>query len=153
MLGWTPESVKQWVRWMQYLDRWGYITACLSFLLVGMLVFGYSWVAYAQTVQEAFLPATITLLNDLLFVIILLELFRTVLGFLQSDRIRLEPFLHVGIIASVRRILTAGAEFSHQDTVPEEIFRHYLMDMTLHVFVILVLMIALYLHRKSDPPV
>jgi hypothetical protein len=24
--------------------------------------------------------------------------------------------------------------------------------MTLHVFVILVLMIALYLHRKSDPP-
>ena len=153
MLGWTPESVKQWVRWMQFLDRWGYITACLSFLLVGMLVFGYSWVAYAQSVQQAFLPATITLLNDLLFVIILLELFRTVLGFLQSDRIRLEPFLHVGIIASVRRILTAGAEFSHQDTVPEEIFHQYLLDMTLHVLVILVLMIALYLHRKSDSPV
>lgn len=152
MLGWTPESVKQWVRWMQYLDRWGYITACLSFLLVGMLVFGYSWVAYAQSVKEAFLPATITLLNDLLFVIILLELFRTVLGFLQSDRIRLEPFLHVGIIASVRRILTAGAEFSHQDTVPEEVFYHYLLDMSLHVIVILVLMIALYLHRKTDPP-
>ena len=152
MLGWTPDSVKQWVRWMQYLDRWGYITACLSFLLVGMLVFGYSWVAYVQSVQKAFLPATITLLNDLLLVIILLELFRTVLGFLQSDRIRLEPFLHVGIIASVRRILTAGAEFSHQDAVPEEIFHHYLLDMTLHVFVILVLMIALYLHRKSDPP-
>jgi uncharacterized membrane protein (DUF373 family) len=138
---------------MQFLDRWGYITACLSFLLVGMLVFGHSWVAYVQSVEKAFLPATITLLNDLLFVIILLELFRTVLGFLQSDRIRLEPFLHVGIIASVRRILTAGAEFSHQDSVPEEIFRHYLLDMTLHVVVILVLMIALYLHRKSDPPI
>ncbi len=138
---------------MQFLDRWGYITACLSFLLVGMLVFGYSWVAYAQSVHKAFLPATITLLNDLLFVIILLELFRTVLGFLQSDRIRLEPFLHGGSIASVRRILTAGAEFSHQDVVPEEIFRHYLLDMTLHVIVILVLMVALYLHRKADPPV
>jgi uncharacterized membrane protein (DUF373 family) len=152
MLGWTPESVKQWVGWMQFLDRWGYITACLSFLLVGMLVFGYSWVAYFQSVQDAFLPATITLLNDLLFVIILLELFRTVLGFLQSDRIRLEPFLHVGIIASVRRILTAGAEFSHQDTVPEAVFYQYLFDMSLHVLVILVLMIALYLHRKSDHP-
>lgn len=152
MLGWTPESIKQWVRWMQFLDRWGYITACLSFLLVGMLVFGYSWVAYAQSVQTEFLPATITLLNDLLFVIILLELFRTVLGFLQNDRIRLEPFLHVGIIASVRRILTAGAEFSHQESVPEDMFRHYLMDMSLHVIVILVLMIALYLHRKSELP-
>ncbi|WNM58844.1 phosphate-starvation-inducible PsiE family protein [Candidatus Nitrospira allomarina] len=153
MLGWTPDSIKQWVRWMQFLDRWGYITACLSFLLVGMLVFGYSWVAYAQSIQTAFLPATITLLNDLLFVIILLELFRTVLGFLQNDRIRLEPFLHVGIIASVRRILTAGAEFSHQESVPEDMFRHYLMDMSLHVIVILVLMIALYLHRKSELPV
>ncbi|HBP88354.1 MAG TPA: phosphate-starvation-inducible PsiE family protein [Nitrospirales bacterium] len=150
MLGWTPESIKQWVGWMQFLDRWGYITACLSFLLVGMLVFVYSWVAYVQTVQTDFLPATITLLNDLLFVIILLELFRTVLGFLQSDRIRLQPFLHVGIIASVRRILTAGAEFSHQDSVPEEMFQHYIMDMSLHVVVILVLMFALYLHRKSE---
>jgi len=98
------------------------------------------------------LPATIALLNDLLFVIILLELFRTVLGFLQSDRIRLEPFLHVGVIASVRRILTAGAEFSHQDNVPEEAFRHYLLDMGLHVMVILVLMLALYLLKKTEQP-
>lgn len=151
MLGWTPESIKQWVRWMQWLDRWGYITACLSFLFVGMLVFGYSWVAYAQTVQQDFLPATITLLNDLLLVIILLELFRTVLGFLHSDRIRLEPFLHVGVIASVRRILTAGAEFSHQPSVPEAVFRHYLMDMGLHVVVIFVLMLALFLLKKAEP--
>ena len=116
-------------------------------------MFGYSWFAYLQSVGEAFLPATIALLNDLLFVITLLELFRTVLGFLQSDRIRLEPFLHVGVIASVRRILTAGAEFSHQDNVPEEAFRHYLLDMGLHVMVILVLMLALYLLKKTEQPV
>ncbi len=152
MLGWTPESLKKWVHWMQWLDRWGYITACLSFLFVGMLVFGYSWVAYVQSVEKAFLPATITLLNDLLLVIILLELFRTVLGFLHSDRIRLEPFLHVGIIASVRRLLTAGAEFSHLPSVPEETFRHYLMDMGLHVVVIFVLIIALFLLKKSETP-
>ena len=150
MIGWTPDSIKQWVKWMQFLDRWGYITACLSFLFVGMLVFGYSWIAYAESVQQAFLPATITLLNDLLLVIILLELFRTVLGFLHSERIRLEPFLHVGIIASVRRILTAGAEFSHQKNVPDDVFRHYLLDMGLHVVVILVLMIALYLLKKTE---
>ena len=138
---------------MQFLDRWGYITACLSFLIVGMLVFGYSWFSFVQTVEQNFLSATITLLNDLLFVIILLELFRTVLGFLQHDRIRLEPFLHVGVIASVRRILTAGAEFSHQENVSEEVFRHYLMDMGLHVMVILVLMIALYLLKKAEPSV
>ena len=37
----------------------------------------------------------------------------------------------VGIIASVRRILTAGAELSHLHDIPEETFRHYLMDLGL----------------------
>lgn len=152
MLGWTPESIKQWVRWMQYLDRWGYITACLSFLVLGMLLFVYGWVDFIQHAPHGFLPASITLINDLLLVIILLELFRTVLGFLQSDRIRLEPFLHVGIIASVRRILTAGAELSHLHDIPAETFRHYLMDMGLHVVVILVLIAALYIIRKTEAP-
>jgi hypothetical protein len=46
MVGSTPESIKQWVRWMQFLDRWGYSTACLSFLVMGMLVFSYSGFAY-----------------------------------------------------------------------------------------------------------
>jgi len=150
MLGWTPDSIKQWVRWMQWLDRWGYITACLSFLFLGMLVFVFAWVEFVQQAHSGFWPATISLINDLLLVIILLELFRTVLGFLQSDRIRLEPFLHVAIIASVRRILTAGAELSHLHGIPEETFQHYLMDLGLHVVIILVLMIALFLIRKSE---
>ena len=102
---------------------------------------------------QGFYPAAITLINDLLLVIILLELFRTVLGFLQSDRIRLEPFLHVGVIASVRRILTAGAELSHLQDISPETFRNYMMDLGLHVVVILVLMIALYLIRKTEAPV
>ena len=103
--------------------------------------------------EKAYLPATILLLDDLLFVLILLELFRTVLGFLQYNRIRLELFLHVGIIASVQRILAAGVEFSHQDDIPEEIFRHYLIDMGLHVMVILVLMVSLFLLKNTEQPV
>jgi uncharacterized membrane protein (DUF373 family) len=120
---------------------------------VGMLVFGYGRFAYLQSMGKAYLPATIALLDDLLLVIILLELFRTVLGFLQYNRIRLELFLHVGIIASVQRILAAGVEFSHQDDIPEEIFRHYLIDMGLHVMVILVLMVSLFLLKNTEQPV
>ncbi len=96
------------------------------------------------------IPATRRPFFRPLLVIILLELFRTVLGFLQSERVRLEPFLHVGVIASVRKILTTGAELSHIKDVPKETFDHYMMDMGLHVVVILVLMIALYLVKKSE---
>ncbi|GJL65012.1 MAG: hypothetical protein NPIRA04_36660 [Nitrospirales bacterium] len=150
MHGWTPESTKQWVKWMQWLDRWGYISACLSFLALGMLIFGYSWIEFFHQAPQGFLEASIVLINDLLLVIILLELFRTVLGFLQSERVRLEPFLHVGVIASVRKILTTGAELSHVKNIPKDTFYHYLMDLSLHVVIILVLMIALFLIRKSE---
>lgn len=150
MLGWTSESIKQWVRWMQWLDRWGYMTACLSFLLLGMLVFVYSWTEFFRHAGEEFLPASITLINDLLLVIILLELFRTVLGFLQSEQVRLEPFLHVGIIASIRRIITVGAELAHMAGIARETFYLYLLDVGLHVGVILALSFALHLIKKQE---
>lgn len=148
MLGWTQESIKQWVSWMQWLDRWGYITACVSFLFLGMLIFAYSWVQFIFDATHGFLEASITLINDLLLVIILLELFRTVVRYLQTDVIRLEPFLHVGIIASVRRLLTAGAELTHVAELPQNLFVRYLLDMGLHVLIILVLMVAIYMVRK-----
>ncbi len=56
------------------------------------------------------------LLNDLLLVIILLELFRTVIRFLQTEVLDLEPYLAVGIIACTRRVLTASAELSTSPT-------------------------------------
>lgn len=149
---WTHESLSKWVQGMKWLDRWGYITACLSFLFVGMLVFVHSWVAFIQTSSSDFLLATIAFINGLLLVVILLELFRTVLGFLQDERIRLEPFLHVGIIASVRRILTLGAEKTHlRVTTSPEVFEQYVIDIGLHIIVIFMLIVALYLIRKSDP--
>src|SRR5581483_5843517 len=46
------------------------------------------------------------LIHDLLLVIILLELFRTIINFLKTKIITREPFLYICIIASTRRILT-----------------------------------------------
>ena len=33
------DSMKQWLTWMEWLDRWGYITAGISLLILGMLIF------------------------------------------------------------------------------------------------------------------
>lgn len=157
------QRLKQWVSWMRWLDQWGYITAGLSFLLLGMLVFVYAWISFGVSVWDggsgwhAFLPASLTLVNDLLLVIILLELFRTIIRFLQTDVITLEPFLNIGIIASVRRILTAGAELAHLPDVSDPIFNRYLLDIGVNVGVVIVLTGAAYLVRRShslspDPP-
>jgi uncharacterized membrane protein (DUF373 family) len=98
--------------------------------------------------KAGLLPAGLKLLNDLLLVIILLELFRTVVRFLQTDILTLEPYLAVGIIACTRRILTASAELSHLVEVSTDQFNRYLLDVGLNVAVILVLIIAVYIVRQ-----
>jgi uncharacterized membrane protein (DUF373 family) len=83
-----------------------------------------------------------------LLVIILLELFRTVVRFLQTEILELEPYLAVGIIACTRRVLTASAELSHLPEVTSDQFYRYLMDVGVNVGVIMVLIIAVFLIRK-----
>ncbi len=143
------ETMKQWLSWMEWLDRWGYITAGLSLLILGMLVFAHSWYKFITTAasKSVLLPAGLQLLNDLLLVIIILELFRTVVRFLQTEVLAIEPYLAVGIIACTRRILTASAELSHLPEVTKELFDRYIWDVTLNVAVILVLIIAVFIVR------
>ncbi len=140
--------MKQWLGWMEWLDRWGYITAGLSLLVLGMLIFAYSWFVFALAAQKVGpLVAGLRLLNDLLLVIILLELFRTVVRFLQTEVMALEPYLAVGIIACTRRILTASAELSHLPEITGELFDRYLWDVGVNVSVIIVLIVGVYLVR------
>ena len=144
------ESMKQWLSWMEWLDRWGYITAGFSLLVLGMLIFAHSWMVFIveTTHKGGLLIAGLRLLNDLLLVIILLELFRTVVRFLQTEILELEPYLAVGIIACTRRILTASAELSHSPEITNDLFYRYLMDVGVNVIVIMVLIIAVFLVRK-----
>lgn len=146
------DLMKLWLSWMEILDRWGYITAGLSLLLLGMLIFAHSWITFLLAVERSgLLPAGLRLLNDLLLVIIVLELFRTVVRFLQTDQLLLEPYISVGIIACTRRILTASAELSHMPQITDDLFNRYLMDVGLNVTVIMVLIVAVFFLRKRPP--
>src|SRR5437016_9129198 len=144
------ETMKHCLTLMEWLDRWGYITAGFSLLILGMLIFAQSWYKFITTAasKSAVLPAGLQLLNDLLLVIIILELFRTVVRFLQTEILALKPYLAVGIIACTRRVLTASAELSHLPEVTNEQFYRYLMDVGVNVGVIMVLIIAVFLVRQ-----
>ena len=138
-----------WIRWMETLDGLGYITVGFSFLLLGMVVFATSWWAFMLKVSAGVLPAVLSLLHDLLLVIILLELFRTIINFLKTHIITLEPFLYICIIASTRRILTTGAEAAYAEHLATESFHRYLLDVSVNVLVIVALVIAVFLVRKG----
>src|SRR5437773_10626904 len=141
-----------WIAWMETLDGLGYITAGLSFLLLGMVVFAHAWYTFLKTLASGVLPAALTLIHDLLLVVILLELFRTIINFLKTHIITLEPFLYICIIASTRRILTTGAETAYSKDLTQEVFHQYLLDIGVNVLVIVALVFAVYMASKRTAP-
>lgn len=145
-------DVDGWIHILEILEKWGYLTAGLSFLVVGMVSFAFAWYEFLTTVQDGVLRAALILTNELLFVVILLELFRTVINFLKSRIITLEPFLYVGIIAGTRRILTGGAQLSALETLSQEAFDRYLWDIGLNVIIVLGLILAVFMYSWKGRP-
>ena len=81
-----------------------------------------------------------------------MELFRTIINFLKTHVITLEPFLYICIIASTRRILTMGAETAYSEHLTTELFHRYLLDVGVNVMVIVALVLAVFLARKGGQP-
>lgn len=136
--------------WMERLDRWGYVTVGLSLLLISIAMFAHAWLDFLRASQnDSFLMHAITLVNNLLLVIILLELFRTIVRFLETDILRIEPYLAVGIIACVRRILTASAELGDLRSVTADFFANYLKDVALNTGIIMFLIVGVYILRSK----
>jgi len=145
------DEVKSLVHKLEWLEKWGYLTAGLSFLLLGMVIFTYGWYAFFVAFRSGTFHAVLTLTNDLLFVLILLELFRTVINFLKSHVITLEPFLYVGIIAGIRRILTGGALMTNLESMSDQAFNRYLWDIGLNVVIVTALVIAVFVYHWVYP--
>ena len=100
------------------------------------------------TTHLDFAVALTTAVNGVLFVVIVLEIFRTVLAHLQGGGFQLQPFLVIGIISSVRHILLIGAQ-SLQSTAGTE-FDHTEIELAVNAGVALVLVIALVLLRRAN---
>jgi uncharacterized membrane protein (DUF373 family) len=152
--GWTatnPTTDAKTIGVMETLDGLGYITTGFSFLMIGMVVFAHSWYVFLLTVGSGTVPAVLALVHDLLLVIILLELFRTIINFLKTKVITLEPFLYICVIASTRRILTTGAQIASMEDLTDQVFHRYLLDLGSNVLVVLALVLAVYLMRRAVP--
>lgn len=90
--------------------------------------------------------AIINLVNDVLLALIILELFWTIIRFLKKQKFTLGPFISIGIIASIRRILLIEIQLSHMEHIPME----RLYEIGLSALVIILLVVAYYLSAKVE---
>ncbi len=115
----------------------------IAFMLVG-LVFCMAY--YTITHFKAFTPeAALPIIDDIMLMLIILELLWPVLKFLRREKFSLSPFIYVGIISGVRRILTieAKASIAHHESY------YSLIEIGVSVGVVLVLGVVLLLYEKA----
>ena len=62
--------------------------------------------------HEPFAVTVTRAVNSVLFIVVVLELVRTIVARLEADGFQLQPSLVIGIISATRAILTVGAELS-----------------------------------------
>jgi hypothetical protein len=95
------------------------------------------------------------IIDRLLLVLMLVEILHTVRISIRSHVLVTEPFLIVGLIATIRRILVITLEtanLSRPETWSrggETIFRASIIELGLLGFLVLVLVVAIYLLRHS----
>lgn len=124
----------------------------IVYVLLAMILFGsavYIVVATLVHLDLRSVPKVINqVLDRFLVVLMLAELLHTLLLFLKTHRFRHQPFLVVGIIAAIRRILVITAQAAVSQ--PEQHISPYLFDLGVTTLVALALTLALRLSPARD---
>ena len=87
----------------------------------------------------------LSMVNDVLLVIIIMEILSTVLIYLTERRISLTPFLLIGLISSIRRILMVGALMSANESMTDLQFQHSIKELVVSGGLVLVFIFSYYL--------
>ena len=116
-----------------------------ALVLVGASAFHFTDLVGEKGVERAVLRA----LEDLLLVIMLVEITHTVGISLRERRLICEPFLIVGVIAAVRRMLIITAEMATPSEEKAEIFRLFMLELGILTGTILALCAGIFLLRKN----
>jgi uncharacterized membrane protein (DUF373 family) len=107
----------------------------------------YRTVADALTSDQSFSATITTAVNGVLFVVIVLEIYRTVVAHLEGGGFQLRPFLVIGVISAVRHILLIGAQ--SLSSAQGKVFAHAQIELGVNAAVALGLVVALVLLHRS----
>ena len=81
-------------------------------------------------------------------ILLVIELLYTVQVSFREHGLIPEPFLLVGLIAAIRRVLVLTAEFAQVHDQTEVVFDHLIIELAVLTFLIVALVVSLVLLRK-----
>jgi len=117
----------------------------LAVILLGSSVVTLITALMTGTIQNL----SIEILDSVLLVMMTMEIVYTVIVSLEGHTLAAEPFLIIGAIAAIRRMLVITAESTKQfENV--EVFRSTLLELGLLAVIVVAIAVAIYMLRRSD---
>ncbi|CAB4884285.1 unannotated protein [freshwater metagenome] len=143
-----PEKSILPLKYVDMIEDMFHALLAIALFAIAVGAFGYSIKRLIET--SPFFPnGMIQGVNDLLFIVIILEILRTVISRFTDGVYQLHKFLIIGVIASVRHILTVGASLTLESTKSDSAFNRSIVEMGLTSGIIVALVLALFLSRLS----
>jgi uncharacterized membrane protein (DUF373 family) len=116
----------------------------LAVLLLGSSIVSLFYAAVSGQIRDL----AIDILGSILLVMMTMEIVYTVTLSLKTHSLKAEPFLIVGIIAAIRRMLLITAQSTQMSN--SEVFRDTLLELALLAVIILAMAGAIFMLRQKQ---
>ena len=119
-------------------------------VLVACGIIAVAWFLMMEAITDFILYTQHSIshiISDLMFVLIVMELLRQVLRQLNRHTFSLNPFIFIGVIASIRGILLTQMKIG----MGEAEWESGVIILAVHAAIILVLITSLYIYSKGRP--
>ncbi len=125
--------------------------AVLGVILLGVAIAAVGVTIWRVLTIRPFFPnGMLEAINDVLFIVIILEIIRTVIARFTDGFFQLRKFLIIGVIASVRHILSVGSSLTLNQGKTQEEFQRAILELGVNAGVVLALVFAIVLVRNSE---
>jgi phosphate starvation-inducible membrane PsiE len=122
------------------------VLAVLAILLLGSTVMALFNAVITGQIREL----AIEILDSVLLVMMTMEIVYTVTLSLESHTLVAEPFLIIGAIAAIRRMLVITAESTKLELANPDAFRSTLIELGLLAVIIIAMAGSIYVLRRSQ---
>lgn len=99
----------------------------------------------AMSLTSISIESVLGLINDMLFVVIILELLWIMMSYLGRRRFPIASFIIIGIISSIRRILLIEAQASFHIGSGTQFLSRQTIDLLLYVLIVVILVFSYYM--------
>lgn len=123
------------------------LTALLFLVALGAVIFT---VQRLLTTSPFYPDGMLQAINDILFVVIILEIARTVIARFNTGFYQLSRFLVIGVIASVRHILSVGSSLTLAVGKTPEKFERGIIELLVNGGIVIALVFAILMTRMAE---